>query len=51
MLFVASYSCNKTRANTHTTVIKLSFGRFLTTKKQLNDNLITVEFVFALVLL
>jgi len=29
MLFVASYSYNKTRANTHATVIKLSFGCFL----------------------
>ena len=29
MLFVASYSYNKTRANTHATVIKLSFGPFL----------------------
>jgi len=29
MLFVASYSYNKTRANTHATVKKLSFGRFL----------------------
>jgi len=28
MLFVASYSYSKTRANTHATVIKLSFGRF-----------------------
>jgi len=28
MLFVASYSYNKTRANTHATVIKLSFGHF-----------------------
>jgi len=28
MLFVASYSYNKTRANTHATVIKLSFGYF-----------------------
>jgi len=29
MLFVASYSYNKTRTNTHLTVIKLSFGHFL----------------------
>jgi len=29
MLFVASYSYNKTTANTHATVIKLSFSRFL----------------------
>jgi len=29
MLFVASYSYNKTRVNTHVTVIKLSFGCFL----------------------
>ena len=28
ILFVASYSYNKSRANTHATVIKLSFGHF-----------------------
>jgi len=28
MLFVANYSYNKTRANTHAIVIKLSFGCF-----------------------
>jgi len=52
MLFVASYSYNKTGANTHATVIKLSFGRFLYIlwfKKWPNDNLITVACVFALV--
>jgi len=27
--FVASYSYNKSRVNTHATVIKLSFGHFL----------------------
>jgi len=29
MLFVVSYSYNKTRANTHATIIKLSFGYLL----------------------
>jgi len=55
MLFVAShYSYNKTRANAHATVIKLSFDNFKITnctKKWPNDNLITVACVFALVLL
>jgi len=42
-LSVASYSYNKTRANAHATVIKLSLGHFCTVcdfKKQPNDNLI-----------
>jgi len=55
-MFVASYSYNKTTANTHATVIKLSFGRFFVQfviyfKKRPNDNLITVACVFAVVLL
>jgi len=54
MLFVASYGYNKTRASTHATVIKLSFGHFLksqTVQKRPNDNLITVACPFALLLL
>ena len=52
ILFVSSYTYNKTRANTHATVIKLSFGYFFVVcdlKKWPNDNLITVACVFALV--
>ena len=54
-LYLAITINNKARANTHATVIKFSFGRFLkshtTKEKRPNDNLITVACVFALVLL
>jgi len=40
MLFVASYSYNQSRANTHATVIKFSFGCLL--KSQVQSNILYI---------